>query len=107
MKVRNGQLSLGSIYKLFVAAWATAWTSLFGCIFVILVVVTLLTGEIFVNDQVVQGRIPALLAMSPMLVLFPVVVLLQSFIFAAFLTGGVWLYRKIRPLQVIVENDGN
>ena len=104
LKVKDGKLSLGSVYKLFVVAWSTAWITTLGFVLSILVIITLITGEMAVNGETVSGRGPALLAMAPMLILFPIVVFLKSFIFAAFLTGGVWLYRLKRPLVVISED---
>lgn len=104
LKVKDGKLNLGSVYKLFVVAWSTTWITMFGFVLSILVIITLITGEMYVNGETVYGRGSALLAMAPMLILFPIVVFLQSFIFAAFLTGGVWLYRLKRPLVVISED---
>lgn len=103
LKVKDGKLTLGSVYKLFVVAWSTTWITMFGFIFFILIITTLITGDMTVNGELISGRGPAMIALSPMLILSLIVVFLQSFFFAAFLTGGVWLYRHKRPSVVIIE----
>ena len=101
--IRDGKLSFGSIYKLFVVSWSTTWIAFAGFVIAIILLGTLITGETMMNGETVEGRIPALLALAPMIILFPVVIFLQSFIFAAFLTGGVWLYSRKRPIDVVIE----
>lgn len=105
MKLRtvDGQLTLGSVFKLFVVGWICSWIALFGLIFALLLVVGVASGSMVVNGEVVHGRTSVLMQMLPFLVIFPVAVVLQGFLFAGMLTGGVWLYRLKRPLTVIVE----
>lgn len=103
LKVRDGKLRLGSVYKLFIVAWTTTWIAFFGFVLFLTVIVTLITGEMSINGEMVTGRGPALLAILPVAALFPVIVFLQSFIFGAFLTAGIWLYRLKRPIEVIIE----
>lgn len=102
MKLRtvDGQLTLGSVYKLFVVGWIGFWTAFAALIFLILFVIALVTGEMTINGEVIHGRAAALGMMAPMAILFPVVIVLQAFLFAGFMTGGVWLYRLRGELTV-------
>lgn len=103
LKTRDNQLTLGSVFKLFVTGWLCAWTVFAGVIFLLLLVIGVATGSMLVNGEVVQGRGTVLLAMAPAFILLPIVIVIQAIMFAAFLTGGVWLYRLRRPLTVVSE----
>lgn len=103
LRTVDGNLTLGSAYKLFVWSWTLSCGLFMGAFLIIIVLVTLATGQMAVNGEMVQGRGPALMAMLPMLLLFPVFIVLHAFIFGAFLTFGAWLYRLRRPLRVIPE----
>lgn len=103
LRTVNGNLTLGSVYKLFVWSWVLSWGAFMGAILLLLTLIALATGQMFVNGELVQGRGPAAFAMLPMFVLFPIVIVVQGFMFAAFLTFGAWLYRLRRPLKVAPE----
>ena len=103
LRVVGGQLTLGSVFKLFVAGWICAWAVLFVVVFGLLLLIAVISGTTVVNGEVVHGRGAALIQMLPLLVILPIVIGLQSLIFGAFLTGGVWLYRLRRPLTVVAE----
>lgn len=101
INVRNGTLSLGSVYKLFVVGWIISWGAIFGIILLFMLIGMLITGSAIVNGEVVQGRGEALMATAPIMVLFPVVIGLQAVMFSGFLTFGVWVYRKFRSITVV------
>jgi hypothetical protein len=105
LRTIDGNLTLGSIYKLFVWSWLLSWSVFMGAIFLLLVLVALATGQMAVNGEMVQGRGPALMAMLPMLVLFPIIIVMQAFMFGGFLTFGAWLYRLRRPLKIVPEGS--
>lgn len=105
LRTVDGNLTLGSVYKLFVWSWVLSWGAFLGAILLLLTLIALVTGQMLVNGEMVQGRGSAVFAMLPMLVLFPIVIVLQGFMFAAFLTFGAWLYRLRRPLKVTPEGD--
>jgi hypothetical protein len=101
LKVVDGQLTLGSVYRLIVVGWICSWTAFMGVVLLLLVLITLVTGEMAVNGHTVHGRIAVLARLAPMLVAAPIVIVLQGFLFGAFLTGGVWLYRLRRRLEIV------
>lgn len=103
--VRNGTLSLGSVYKLFVAGWIVSWSAFFGLISFFMLLGILITGSSTVNGVVIEGRGEALSAVAPILVLFPVIICLQALMFSGFLTFGVWLFRKFRPITVVNDSQ--
>ena len=105
LKTKDGNLTLGSAYRLIVTAWIISWGAMMAFVLLLLFLAALLTGEMMVNGEVVQGRGTALAAMLPMLVLFPVVIAMQAFMFGGFLLGGLWLYRLKRPLRVVAEEQ--
>ena len=101
LNTREGHLTLGSVYKLFLVGWLLSWGAFFALIFAILAIGAAVTGQMYVNGDVVAGRGRALLAMAPALILFPLVITIQAFMFAGFLTFGIWLYRLRRPLLLV------
>jgi hypothetical protein len=105
LRAVDGELTLGSAYKLFFVGWLFSWSVLVGVTLLFLVLLTVVTGQVAVNDEMVYGTGPALRAMLPILVLFPPIVVFQAFIFAGFLTFGIWLYRLRRPLLVIADTQ--
>ena len=104
LKTKDGDLTLGSAYRLIVTAWVLSWGAFMGFVLLLLLLLTLLTGEMTVNGELVEGRGAALASMLPMLVLFPVVIVMHAFMFGGFLIGGLWLYRLKRPLRVTNED---
>ncbi len=107
LKTKGGRLTLGSAYKLIVWGWVLSWGALFSLVLLLLIAITLLTGEMNVNGEMVSGRLKVLSALVPMLMLFPVVVTLHAFMFGGFVTLGLWLYRLKRPIEVIPDHDLN
>jgi hypothetical protein len=107
MKLRTigGRLTLGSVFKMFVAAWLISWSLLFGAAVLAVVLSTIVTGQIAVNGVVVHGIGPALSAIVPFVILLPVVIVVQAFIVGGILTFGIWLYQLNRPLQVVAEGE--
>ncbi len=103
LRVAGGQLTLGSVFKLFAVGWICAWAALFVIVFGMLLLIVAISGTMVIDGEVVHGRGVALVQMLPLLVIFPIVIGLQSLIFGAFLTGGVWLYRLRRPLTLVTE----
>ncbi|MEM6626696.1 MAG: hypothetical protein AAF719_08340 [Pseudomonadota bacterium] len=105
LRTKGGQLTLGSTYKLIVWGWVLSWGAFFGLILSLLLVITLITGEMAVNGEIVSGRVEALIAMAPIVVLFPIIITLHAFMFGGFITLGLWLYRFKRPIEVVPERD--
>ncbi len=106
LKVKDGNLSLRSLYKLIVAGWIIAFGLLFGVFFLLLIAAGLLTGEMMVNGEVVYGRGAIFLNIVPMLIIFPIFIVMHAFMFGGLIIGGIALYRKKRPLT-LVDEDGN
>jgi hypothetical protein len=100
LKTEDGKLTLGSAYKLIVWAWLLSWSAFMIPIVLIIAIGALLSGEMNVNGEMVHGVGPVFVAMLPLLVMMPIIVVLHAFMFGAFLTFGLWLYRHWRPLSV-------
>jgi hypothetical protein len=105
LKTKDGQLTLGSAYKLIVWGWILSWGAFAGFVLILLILVAALSGQMMVNGEMVTGRGQALLSMLPLVVMFPVIITLQAFMFGAFLTFGLWIYRLRRPINVASEHD--
>lgn len=103
LKIRDGQLTLGSVFKVVAVGWACVGGVFCGGIFLLLAVIAAVTGQMTVNGELVQGRGAALGALAPAIVFLPVAIALQGVIFGAFITVGAALYRLRRPLSVTVE----
>ena len=105
LKTKNDRLTLGSAYKLIVWGWVLSWGTFMGLILLVILLTTLITGEMTVNGEIVSGRGSALVAMAPILIVFPVIITLQAFVFGGFMTLGLWIYRLRRPIEVIPEHE--
>ncbi|MBL4616251.1 MAG: hypothetical protein JKY46_01015 [Robiginitomaculum sp.] len=104
LRVINGNLTLDSVFRLIVIGSIFSFGALVGVMMLIVVLVMLLTGDVTVNGEVIQGRVKALLEILPALLFFPVYIVVQAFSFAIFLSFGLWLYRLKHPLRVIIES---
>ena len=60
-----GRLTLASANKLFFWSWLLSWGALFSALIVILFGVTMVTGEMNVNGELVRDRGQALTALAP------------------------------------------
>jgi len=101
LKTIDGKLSLGSAYKLFVVGWVIGIGGFFLAIFLIIILTAFLGAPVTINGEIVEGHPDSVLAVLPMLILVPVIV-----IFHAFMFGGLWLlglviYRLKSPITVI------
>lgn len=103
LRTRDGRLTLRSAFKLVFVACLCTFGALTGLVFVLLLLIGLITGQMMVNGEMVQGRGVVLGAMAPFLIFAPIFIGLQAVMFSAFLTGGLFLYRLWRPLQVLPE----
>lgn len=100
LKTVDGKLTLGSAYKLFVWGWILGWGAFMLPILFLLFVVAALTGQMGVNGEMVYGRGPAIMAMLPMLIMFPIIIVVQAFMVGGLVMFGLWLYRTRWPLTV-------
>lgn len=103
LKTREGHLKLGSAYRLLVTAWAISWGLLFTLTILMIILITLLTGEMTIYGELVQGRATILMNMLPFFLLVPIIVLFHAFWFGGFLLFGLWVYRTRRPIRVVEE----
>jgi len=101
LKTVDGQLTLGSAFKLIVIGWLISFTLLFGAIFVAVAISSVVSGEIVVNGELVRGRGAVLAAIAPFVLVIPIVVPLHALVFGGLMTAGLWLYRLHKPLRVI------
>ncbi|MFT4954363.1 MAG: hypothetical protein ACI8U3_000734 [Brevundimonas sp.] len=103
LTIRDGQLTLGSVFKLVAISWLCFGVVVFGGLFLLLLLIGVASGSMVVNGDMVQGRGSVLVAMLPLLILLPIIFALQAVIFGAFATAGAALYRLRKPLSVTVE----
>lgn len=102
LKIRDGQLTLGAVFKLTAISWL-CFGGILCAIFMLLFVVTAVTGgEVMINGETIQGR-EVFSAMIPFLVLLPLIIAVQALVLGAFVTAGAALYRLRRPLAVTAE----
>lgn len=105
LKTRNGKISLGSFYKLFVVAWLLSWGALFAIVLAIFAVAAALGGGITINGEVIVGQAEALLAVASAIGLAPLIITLNAFFYGGLLTFGIVLYRIWRPILILEETD--
>lgn len=103
LKIRDGQLTLGSVFRLAAVGWAVCGLIIFGGIFLLLLLIGIAGGAMLVNGETINGRGAVLMAMLPMIVILPVILALQAVMFGGMITGGAALYRLWRPLSVSAE----
>ena len=99
-KILDGQLTLGSVFRLVAIAWSCFGLIIIGGLFLLILLIGLASGSVEVNGELVQGRAAVLSAMLPIVILVPIIVVLQALIFGGFVTAGAALYRLRRPLSV-------
>ena len=104
LRTRNGQLSLGSIYKLVVVGWTFTWTLLFAFIFVLMILMSLSGVPLTVNGDPVSGVGAFLAGALPVMILFPVMIFIQALIFGGFFVLAMMIYRMFRPITVETES---
>lgn len=103
LKIRDGQLTLGSVFRLVAISWACFGVVVVGGLFLLIFLIGLASGTMQVNGEMVEGRGAVMAAMLPMLILVPIIVALQAVMFGGFVVAGAALYRLRRPLSVTAE----
>jgi hypothetical protein len=105
MVVENGRLKLGSLYKAVVVGWIYGFGFFFGVVLFLLLLVSLLTGQMMVNGEMVYGRGRIFLEMLPILIVFPIAIVMNALMLGGLVIGGLALYRKRRPIELVDENQ--
>lgn len=103
LKMRDGQLTLGSVFKLVAISWTCFGVIIFGAFFLLILLAGVAMGSMEVNGEVVQGSGAVLVAALPLIIILPIIIALQALIFGGFVTLGAALYRMRRPLAVTIE----
>ncbi|MBS0384451.1 MAG: hypothetical protein JSS00_03780 [Proteobacteria bacterium] len=96
----NGNLTLGSVYRLFVVGWVLGFGIFFTAIALFIFVGAAITGEANINGVDVRDRAQVIAAFAPIVVVGPIIIFFQGFIFAGLMTFGVRIYRHWFPLTV-------
>lgn len=104
LTVRNGQLTLGSVFKLVAVSWLCFGFIVVGGFFLLIMLIGVASGSMTVNGEAVVGRGTVFLSMLPMLVMLPLVIAMQAVMFGGMITAGAALLRLRRPLAVTVES---
>ena len=104
LRTRNGQLSLGSIYKLVVVGWTFTWTLLFAFIFVLMILRSLSGAPLTVNGEAAYGVGAFLAGALPAMIFFPIVAFIQALIFGGFFVLAMMIYRMFSPITVETES---
>ncbi len=103
LKTEDGNLTLGSAYRVIFWGWVFSWSALLIPTSLIITVGALMSGQMNVNGEMVYGVGQILTRLLPFFVMLPIVIVMQAFIIGAFLTFGLWLYRHWKPLSVAAE----
>lgn len=103
LKIRDGQLTLGSVFKLVAISWLCFGVVFVGGIFLLIFIIGAVSGQMMVNGDMVQGRAAVIGAMAPMAILIPIIIAVQAVLFGGFVLAGAALYRLRRPISVTAE----
>lgn len=104
LRTKNGQLSYGSAYKLFVTSWVLGWLIPIMLIASLMLVTTAVSGGATINGEYVTG-ISAIISIAGFLLLFPVIITLQGLIGGGLMLLGLWLYRRFRAVTVSGQEE--
>lgn len=96
----NGNLTLGSVYRLFFVGWVLGFGSFFMAIALFVFVGAAITGEANINGVEVRDRAQVIAEFAPILLLGPIIIFFQGFVLAGLMTFGVRIYRHWFPLTV-------
>ena len=104
LRIKNGQLGYGSIYKLFYFGWVLGF-----CLFAMILMIPMMLiaafgGTVMVNGEEASGMAAAG-ATAGFMVIFPVIIAIQGFMFAGLMTLGIWIYRRFRPVTVAGQEE--
>ena len=103
----NGQLSLGSAYKMIATGWVFGVGGVFALIFIPMFVVFLivaLSGQpMNVNGEITTGW-AAFLPMLMMFIVFPFIIGFHAIIFGGMVVLGLVAYRQFRPITVKITS---
>lgn len=105
LMVRNGNLSWGSMFKLYFFSWIGGFGALFGGAFFLILLLALLSGEVMVNGEPVYGAMQIFLQLMPFLILIPIVIVFHAFFFGGILLFGTWVFSRFRPIAVHLEGN--
>jgi len=103
LRLNGKQLRLTAAYRLIFTAWVLGWGFLFGTVLVLILLISLISGSMMLNGDMVEGRLEVLLALLPMLILFPLVIVFQGAIFSGLLVLGLLVYRQFKPIEIVVD----
>lgn len=99
----NGQLSLGSAYRLIATGWVLGVGGFFAIMIIpmlIIFLITLLAGQpVMVNGEMTTGW-SALAPMLFILVMFPLIIVFHAVMFGGMIVLGLVAYRQFRPITV-------
>ncbi len=104
LTVRDGQLTLGSVFKLVAISWLCFGLLFFGGLFLLIFVIGAASGTMLVNGETVEGGGAIMAATLPMLLFLPVVIGLQAAMFGGAIAAGAALLRLRKPLSVTIES---
>lgn len=104
LRIKNGQLSYGSTYKLFYVGWVAGLTLFFGILVVPMLIMAAFGVPATVNGEVVTG-LEAVGSIASFLLIFPIIIALQGLMFAGVMTLGIWLYRRWQPITITGQEN--
>jgi hypothetical protein len=105
MQIRavNGKLSLGSLFMPLVIGYSIGWGLMFALILPLPLVSILSSRAVDGNGHVVTGIGAKLAMVAPVLLLFPLIIVMQSVMMAGSILLGLVIYRTMRPIRVVTE----
>lgn len=101
LRIKDGQLSYGSTYRLLVTCWICGVGSFFMAMLLLVFAVMMIVGTGEVNGEAIAGRGALIAGILPMFVLFPIVIVMHAFMFGGVLLFGMWIYRRFRTVEIV------
>lgn len=106
IKVIDGKLSLGSLFKPIAFGYAIGMGVIFIPFFLLMLPMFLFSpGVVDQSGQMVTGPGPILAMMAPMFIMIPIILAMQGVMIGGAILLGLVIYRTRWPVRVVVEGD--
>ena len=105
IRIVNGQISFGGLWKLFFAGVFGFYGSFFLLILALMTVIFGISDFSGVGMTASDGQNLTLATILPMWIIAPIILTLNSALFAFFFAIGVWIFKRFRPIEIQIEGE--